>query len=129
MTETSEAFTAWCERRVTTNPKILGGTATIAGTRLSIATIAGFLAADETSERILAEYPYLTTEDLEYAPIYRRLEAILFWSKARGLPTSFLDKLPKLATRDPLVVREIADDLAELGYPFTANELRAQWRA
>ena len=51
------------------------------------------------------------------------------WANEHGLPVATILRLPELVGRDPVVVREICDEIAELGYPFTANDLRARWRA
>lgn len=55
------------------------------------------------------------------------LHTIISWAKAQGLPLSLIDRLPELARRDELTTRTIADEIAELGYPWTANDLRAYW--
>lgn len=59
----------------------------------------------------------------------RAIAAIVAWARARRLPDDLVAKLPRLAERNDTVTREIADELAELGYPFTANDLRQAWRA
>ena len=57
--------------RITTNPDICGGRPCIANTRMRVSDVLDLLAAGETREAILADYPYLTDEDvtaaLEYA--------------------------------------------------------------
>ena len=55
------------------------------------------------------------------------LGALREWAIREGLPLSFVDKLPKLKTRDPEQIRVLMDELAELGYPFAANDLRRIW--
>lgn len=55
------------------------------------------------------------------------LAELVRWAKAQGLPQRFIDRLPELARRDAATTCGIADALAELGYPWTANELRAVW--
>lgn len=62
-------------------------------------------------------------------PKWQTIDGLVAWAKAALLPAEFVARLPELARRDLLVVREICDELAELGYPFTANELRAYWRS
>src|SRR5215212_5301447 len=42
------------------NPGVVGGTPTIAGTRMSVAFVVGQLRAGDTPEDILASYPHLT---------------------------------------------------------------------
>jgi uncharacterized protein (DUF433 family) len=57
--------------RITTNPDICGGRPCIANTRMRVSDVLDLLAAGETREAILADYPYLQDEDitaaLEYA--------------------------------------------------------------
>jgi uncharacterized protein (DUF433 family) len=57
--------------RITTNPEICGGRPCIANTRMRVSDVLDLLAAGETREAILADYPYLMDEDitavLEYA--------------------------------------------------------------
>jgi uncharacterized protein (DUF433 family) len=57
--------------RITTNPEICGGRPCIANTRIRVSDVLDLLAAGETREAILADYPYLKDEDitaaLEYA--------------------------------------------------------------
>lgn len=49
------------------------------------------------------------------------------WAAHKLLPQKLIDKLDRLPERDPATVREIADEFAELGYAWTANELRKEW--
>lgn len=58
----------------------------------------------------------------------RAIEAVVKWALARRLPDELIAKLPRLAERNEHVTREIADELAEFGYPFTANDWRQAWR-
>lgn len=51
-------------QRITSNPDILTGKPVIAGTRLSVPFVVGLLAKGVTHEEILAEYPYITEEDI-----------------------------------------------------------------
>jgi uncharacterized protein (DUF433 family) len=50
--------------RIVHNPQILGGKATIRGTRLSVSLILEKLASGETFEDILADYSHLTKDDI-----------------------------------------------------------------
>jgi len=50
--------------RIVSNPDILTGKPVIAGTRLSVQYIVGLLANGATYQEILAEYPYITEEDI-----------------------------------------------------------------
>ncbi len=57
--------------RITTNPDVCGGRPCIANTRMRVSDVLDLLAAGETREAILGDYPYLKDEDitaaLEYA--------------------------------------------------------------
>lgn len=67
--------------RITINPKQMGGLPCIRGLRIPVTTVIGLLAAGETHEQILADYP-----DLEDADI---LAALAFAAEAmqeRELP-------------------------------------------
>lgn len=58
-------------RKIIINPDICNGRPVIEGTRITAATVVGFLAAGDSIEDVLAGYPTLTREDvlacLEYA--------------------------------------------------------------
>ncbi len=56
--------------RIVQNPKILGGKATIKGTRIGVALILDKLAWGETIESILESYPHLQREDIQAALAY-----------------------------------------------------------
>jgi uncharacterized protein (DUF433 family) len=51
-------------QRIVSNPDVLTGKPVIAGTRLSVQYIVGLLAKGATNQEILAEYPYITEEDI-----------------------------------------------------------------
>jgi uncharacterized protein (DUF433 family) len=57
--------------RIHVDPAVCHGQASIRGTRLTVAQVVGMLAAGDTIEDLLTEYPQLTREDilaaLEYA--------------------------------------------------------------
>jgi uncharacterized protein (DUF433 family) len=59
--------------RITTNPGICGGRPSIRDTRMRVSDVLDLMAAGETREGILADYPYLEDEDitaaLEYASV------------------------------------------------------------
>ena len=55
--------------RITINPKQMGGLPCIRGLRIPVTTVVGQLAAGQTHEQILADFP-----DLEDADIYAALE-------------------------------------------------------
>lgn len=50
--------------RITINPKQMGGLPCIRGLRIPVTTIVGLLAAGETHDQILADYPDLEAEDI-----------------------------------------------------------------
>jgi uncharacterized protein (DUF433 family) len=52
-------------KRISVNPKVMGGKPVILGTRLTVEFILGELALGETTEEILAEYPSLVKEDIQ----------------------------------------------------------------
>ncbi len=64
--------------RISADPRVCGGHACITGTRVPVYVVLDFLAAGNTVEEILAEYPQLTREDVlaavEYAAILAREE-------------------------------------------------------
>jgi uncharacterized protein (DUF433 family) len=49
---------------ITVNPDICNGKPIIAGTRISVQTVMEFLAAGDSIEEILEEYPSLSREDI-----------------------------------------------------------------
>jgi len=51
-------------RRITVNPHIYGGKAIIRGRRLAVEHVLGMLAAGDTSETLLAAYPWLEPDDI-----------------------------------------------------------------
>ena len=65
-------------KRVSADPRVCGGYACIQGTRVPVYVILDFLAAGNTIEEILAEYPQLSREDIlaaiEYAAMLAREE-------------------------------------------------------
>lgn len=56
--------------RITHDPAVMGGKPCIRGLRVTVGTILGLLAADQTRERILQAYPYLEPEDIKAALEY-----------------------------------------------------------
>lgn len=68
-------------KRITTNPRQLGGVPCIRGLRIPVATIVALVAEGETTDAIVALYPDLEAEDVR--------EALLFAAEAvreRTLP-------------------------------------------
>jgi uncharacterized protein (DUF433 family) len=50
--------------RIEVNPDICNGKAVIKGTRITVATILGFLSAGDSYEDILEAYPRISKEDI-----------------------------------------------------------------
>ena len=61
--------------RITFNPAVMGGRASIRDTRLTVALIINLLANGTTRLEILAAYPYLEDEDISQALRYAALLA------------------------------------------------------
>lgn len=51
--------------RITIDPAVCTGKPCIRGLRFPVARLLGLLAAGESRERILADYPYLEAEDID----------------------------------------------------------------
>lgn len=68
----------WAERnvvaytfdRITQNPNVLGGRATIRGLRISVAHIVNLIANDMTPTQVLADLPELEPDDIRQALAY-----------------------------------------------------------
>ncbi len=56
--------------RITRNPDIMGGKATIRGMRVTVGTIVGLIAAGHSFSDVLAAYPYLEEEDIRQSLAY-----------------------------------------------------------
>jgi uncharacterized protein (DUF433 family) len=56
--------------RITSDPAILGGRPIIRGMRIRVSDILGFLAAGDTRETILDQFPDLEDEDITAALVY-----------------------------------------------------------
>jgi len=66
---------------ITSDPHMLGGKPCIRGMRISVHDVLDYLASGMTTEEILADFPYLTREDIQACLAYaadreRRLLAI-----------------------------------------------------
>ncbi|GMV06933.1 MAG: hypothetical protein AMXMBFR53_32080 [Gemmatimonadota bacterium] len=57
-------------RRITIDPEQCGGRPCIRGMRLRVQDVLEFLAAGETPEQILADYPYLEPDDIAASLLY-----------------------------------------------------------
>lgn len=51
-------------RRITHDPKVMGGRPCVRGMRIRVGTVVGLLAAGRAIEDILAAYPYLERDDI-----------------------------------------------------------------
>ncbi|MHC4251139.1 MAG: DUF433 domain-containing protein [Planctomycetota bacterium] len=58
--------------RITVNPAIFGGKPVIRGRRLAVEHVLGMLAAGDSSEDILAAYPWLEPDDIRACLAYAR---------------------------------------------------------
>ena len=56
--------------RIQVNPKIFGGKPIIRGLRIAIEHILGMLAAGDTPETIVREYPFLKPEDIQACLVF-----------------------------------------------------------
>ena len=63
-------FEAWKERRVVTDPSILAGEPVFPKSRLAVRQVGGMLLRGANVSDVREDYPYLTAEDLEFAPVY-----------------------------------------------------------
>jgi uncharacterized protein (DUF433 family) len=50
--------------RITHDPQVMGGKATIRGMRVTVGMVVGQIGAGHSIEEILADYPYLEREDI-----------------------------------------------------------------
>ncbi|HEY4235142.1 MAG TPA: DUF433 domain-containing protein [Lacipirellulaceae bacterium] len=57
-------------RRITVDPKIFGGKPIIRGMRIAVEHLLGMLAAGDTPENLLAEYPFLEPADIQACIAY-----------------------------------------------------------
>lgn len=58
--------------RITINPAIFGGKPIIRGRRLAVEHVLGMLAAGDTSDELLAAYPWLEAADIQACLLYAR---------------------------------------------------------
>jgi uncharacterized protein (DUF433 family) len=65
-------FYRWRDARVVSDPEILAGEPVFRGSRLSVRRIGHAIERGEKLGTIREDYPYLTAEDLEFAPRYAR---------------------------------------------------------
>ena len=65
-------FYRWRDARVSSDPSVLGGEPVFRDTRLSVRRVGEAVERGEAVATILEDYPYLTPEDIEFAPRYAR---------------------------------------------------------
>ena len=56
--------------RITLDPAVMGGKPCIRGSRVTVGTLVGLLAAGRSRDEILRSYPYLEAEDIDQALAY-----------------------------------------------------------
>lgn len=56
--------------RIAMHPEIMGGKPCIRGTRVTVGSIVGQIAAGRTIDQILADFPYIAREDVSEALRY-----------------------------------------------------------
>lgn len=61
-------FESWKKKRIATDDKVLAGEPIFKGTRLAVRKI-GKMVENGLTDEIKEDYPYLTDEDLRFAPI------------------------------------------------------------
>ena len=66
----AETYGAARDRLIVEDPEVLGGTAVLRGTRLSVYSIGARLADGDAVEDLIADYPDLSPEAIEAAMIY-----------------------------------------------------------
>jgi uncharacterized protein (DUF433 family) len=60
------------QERITYNPEIFGGKPIVRGRRLAVEHVLGMLAAGDTMETLLREYPWLEREDIAACLLYAK---------------------------------------------------------
>jgi uncharacterized protein (DUF433 family) len=65
-----EGVSQLLQSRITSDPAILGGRPLIRGMRLRVSDILGYLAAGDSREALLAQFPDLEDEDISAALEY-----------------------------------------------------------
>jgi uncharacterized protein (DUF433 family) len=56
--------------RIALDPRVMGGKPCIRGTRVTVGTVVGLVAAGRTIEEVLEAYPYLVRDDVLQALTY-----------------------------------------------------------
>lgn len=60
-------------RRITVDPAVMGGKASIRGMRVTVGMIVESIASGRTIPEVLADFPYLEEQDVREAPLYAAL--------------------------------------------------------
>ncbi len=66
-------------KRITLNPRVMGGKPCIRGMRVTVGTVVGLIATGVSDEKILQAYPYLEAEDIPAALSYACFMAGGLW--------------------------------------------------
>ena len=64
-TDSSESLLQVMENRITIDPGTCNGRPVVRGTRITVQTVLEFLAAGDSVDDVLEEYPSLTREDVQ----------------------------------------------------------------
>lgn len=74
--------------RITVNPAIFGGKPIVRGMRIAVEHVLGMLAAGDTPEKILAEYPFREPLDIQACIAYahRSLAGEQVYERISGAP-------------------------------------------
>lgn len=64
-------------KRISIDPAIFGGKPIIRGMRIAVEHVLGMLAAGDTAERLLQEYPFLEPADIQACHAYARRTFLL----------------------------------------------------
>jgi prevent-host-death family protein len=65
-----DALSPTARERITVDPAVCGGRPCIRGMRIRVSDVIGLLAAGEKRDRILKDYPYLESADIDAALAY-----------------------------------------------------------
>jgi uncharacterized protein (DUF433 family) len=58
------------QMRITVNPEVCGGRPIVVGTRVRVADVLSMLAGGASESEILADFPYLTADDIRTCVAY-----------------------------------------------------------
>ena len=90
--------------RITVNPAIFGGKPIIRGMRIAVEHVLGMMAAGDSAEKLLAEYPFLEPLDIQASLAYthrllagERVYERILERRRREIPSRRLCFVTKLA--------------------------------